>query len=152
MKKLIPLFGFSLSLMLSACKKDTPVTKTDLLTAGAWRIVAMTANPGIRDANGVVVTDLLALEPACFKDNLTRYEKPNTLTFDEGPTKCDPSSTQTTQHTWAFNADETVINAVISGDKVDFTLLELTDSRLRYSYTEGAGAGGHTVTIVFNKK
>lgn len=114
--------------LFSSCKKEDSKSKTELLTAGAWKIKA---NYGIV---GSTKTDLMLTMEACEKDNTFTFKTDNTVVYDEGATKCDDDDAQTDNGTWSFTENETKL--VIDGESA--TILSLTGSELKVStsYTE----------------
>jgi hypothetical protein len=74
MKK-ITLMALALAfLTVSSCKKEETKSetksKTELLTAKAWKITAQTINPGVVVSPGLpAVTDLFALYVPCQQDD-----------------------------------------------------------------------------------
>ena len=67
MKKTFFLPALFLVLLVISCnKKDSTMSKTQLLTSGSWRLTAVVAD---EDGNGTYETDDFASFPDCFKDN-----------------------------------------------------------------------------------
>jgi hypothetical protein len=103
------------SLLYLACKKNgsSSPSKMTLITQASWKFD--TAGLG-NDSSGVIVT---ALPPGllldCQKDNIFTFNSDGTGVDDEGPTKCNPASPQTTPFTWSFNANQ---NAIVSSDSL----------------------------------
>ncbi len=133
---LLFLLGLGAFCIIYSCSKSsspapTQKTKMQLLTQSVWKY----DTAGI-DANSDGVIDA-ALPPGyvqdCDKDNLLTFNSDSTGTEDEGPTKCDTASPQTTAFTWSFNSDQTVItstSALFNGVGGDFTINTLTDTQL----------------------
>ena len=94
---------------LHSCKKDSVKSKTDLITASSWKLTARTVDPAI-NIGGKMVTDYYAEMDTWDKDDFLTYLKDGNAILDDGPTKENPSDPQTVTFSWAFNADETVIN------------------------------------------
>jgi hypothetical protein len=122
----------------SSCKKsnDPPVTKTktELLSQGTWKFKGATANGS--DASGYLTT--------CQKDNIYTFFAAGTGTTDEGPTKCNVADQQTTNFTWNFTTNETIIHVsspFFTNTGNDFDLKTLTETDLAVStyYTPPVG-------------
>lgn len=170
--KLFGALGLSILMIASAslltnCKKDkktedttpapTPApapTNTEKLTGKNFKMTAMTVSPGI-DFGGVVITDLYAQLPSCFKDNTTRFNTDKSVTYDEGATKCDSSDPQTTTGSWVWSSDEKVLT--IKEDSSDpgtsYTIVTNDGSTLKVTYEETDTDSGikYTYTITFTK-
>jgi hypothetical protein len=140
---------FFLSLTLSVAfiysckddsKTDTPVakTKTQLLSASPWKLVAATVDPAI-DVGGTQVTDWYSQMDACDKDDLTKYETNKTGVYDEGATKCDPSDPQSTPFAWTFDLSETKIT--VDGESYDIVQLDATTLKMSNT-VDGDEIGG----------
>jgi len=118
-----------------ACKKDekdTPKTKTELITTGSWKMTANTVNPGIDiDFDGDTETNLFDYLDGCFKDDVTTFKTNGTAEGNEGASKCNNTDPQTYSLTWSFASNETKLN--LDGD--EYNLVELTATILRISYT-----------------
>jgi hypothetical protein len=105
------LLTLSGTLFLS-CKKDNEETKTDLLTAGAWKHESSGVDT---DKNGTIDFAFDATTvPVCRTDNVLTFQKGNTAINDEGVTKCNAADQQVTNFNWNFSENETVLN--ISGN------------------------------------
>ncbi len=126
--KSLKLSGIVLASMLvifSACKKDKDdpqPSKTQMLTAKNWKLTSVTMNGA--DQYGSI--------PACTKDDLAKYNTDNTVTYDEGATKCDPDDPQTETAVWAFDNNETQL--IEDGQTYD--IKELSSNTLKLSMTE----------------
>lgn len=134
-------------LAANSCKKDDDdsKTKTEMLTGKYWKFTAMNISPAI-EFNGLEYSDLFGLMPNCTKDDLIKYDANGTVTYDEGPSKCDEGDPQTETGTWSFNSDETKITEVYDGESFTYNLVELSDSNLKISYSEEADYGNGTQT------
>ncbi|MFY8108723.1 MAG: lipocalin family protein [Bacteroidia bacterium] len=146
-------FGF---LAVSSCKKEESSsetkTKTELLTAKAWKITAVSINPGITPIpGGPTITDLYAILETCSKDDTEKYNTGGTGVTDEGATKCNPSAPQTENFTWSFLANETQLKY----DDDVFNIVQLDATTLKFTIpVDGADIGGaagttYTVTTTF---
>lgn len=148
MKKLLLPMAL-LSLLIGSCKKEettVPKSKTELLCAHYWKVVALTVNPPL-DIDGTPVSDLLSIMDDCNKDDLVKYNTDKTLIYDEGATKCDPASPQTSSGTWSFNSDETILTE----DDEDLSLIELNESTLKLKIVQTIAEVDYTYTITYQK-
>lgn len=96
----------SLSFFLGCSKGGTSLSKTDLLTAKPWKIVADSILPG-RYLGGQLVTDMYSTYEPCEKDNYYVFTKDGTLEANNGSQKCDPTDYQSLKLTWFLEAGET---------------------------------------------
>ena len=141
----------------TSCKKDDNTkTKTDMLTAGNWKLTAINISPSL-EIGGLQYSDIFGFLPDCSKDDLTKFNSNGSVNFDEGPIKCDAGSPQTTYGTWSFNADETKLTVIDSdGLPSENTISELTDATLKFTFTSvedlGNGEKTYTVTYTFTKQ
>jgi len=133
--------GISGLTTMSSCTDEPikPKTKTELLTASAWKIKEFTVNPGI-DIGGVVITDFLTQLDPCDIDDLNIYKADGNGIIDEGPTKCNPSDPQTTTFKWVFNPDETKITE----DNTDtYDIIQLDETTFKTTIiADGSEIGG----------
>ncbi|MBU3663310.1 MAG: hypothetical protein FGM41_08965 [Bacteroidetes bacterium] len=159
MRKITLMIAALAFLTVSSCKKEdekttpTPTkSKTELLTAKAWKMTAMTVNPGISPIpGGPTITDLYAFMEACEKDNTEKFNTGGTGVTDEGATKCDPTDPQTENFTWAFASNETKI--VIDSESIDIVQLDETTAKFT-NQIDGSELGGtagtmYTLTVTF---
>ena len=128
-KHLLLLSGLVLFLFFS-CKEDAPEpkTKTQLLTQGTWKFSAATANG----------SDASSYLQACQKDNIYTFAAAGTGTMNEGPTKCNAGDPQTSTFNWNWATNETILHIntpLFSGSGNDFTLVSLTETELKVSFT-----------------
>lgn len=154
MKKITLLLLLATLIGFGACKKDnntaTPKTKKELLTAKVWKQTARTITPAI-EVDGKLENDLFAHDDACDKDDLYRYKADNTFSYEEGATKCDPTSPDIYDTgTWTFSSDETKLILVYkSNDSYVVNLLELTESTLKVSSVEDDNGVTYTTTTTY---
>lgn len=163
--------GFSILLiaagsLLSNCKKDkktetstpTPApapapTNTEKLTGKNFKMTALTVSPGF-NIGGTIITDFYAQMLACVKDNTYRFNTDKTITYDEGPTKCDPTAPQTTSGTWMWSTDEKVLT--VKDDPSDpgtsYTVITNDGTTLKVSYDEEDSGINYTYTITWTKQ
>ncbi|MGB8195219.1 MAG: lipocalin family protein [Chitinophagaceae bacterium] len=115
----------------AGCKKSKSKTKTDLLAQSTWKY----DNAGVdADRNGTVDAPVPpGFLQACDMDNTITFNTDGTGTVDEGGTKCNASSPQTSQFTWSFKNNEQVItfsNAVFGGLNGDVTAKTINENQL----------------------
>lgn len=149
MKKLL-LSMTLLSLFIGGCKKEETTTvksKTELLCAHYWKAVSLTVNPPL-DIDGAPVSDLFATFDDCIKDDLIKFNTDKTMIFDEGATKCDPASDQTSSGTWTFNSDETILT---DDEDEDFILVDLNESFLKLKMVSNIDGVDYTYSITYQK-
>ena len=109
------------------------ITKTDLLTSGSWKRIALTSNPAYDwYGDGNFATDVLSAMKPCEKDNFDTYRNNGTGDVSEGATKCAPTDPQTLTFNWAFANNETKI--VFDGFD-EYILVELTSNTLKLRST-----------------
>lgn len=119
---------FSCTKQTQAPEEEKPLTKTEMLTKGAWKIIA-------RNYQNIRMTepkDDFSNKPACVKDNLEFYLADKTFTITEGDTRC-PGSTQQIilTRTWSLTPDEkTILIHRPSVPDESYDIIELTDSTL----------------------
>lgn len=118
MKKWFPQTGMVLCaiagmLLFTHCKKDKKDNPKDpsfkeFLIGKKWQMSAYTANPGMDDGEGHVVTDILTILPPCITDDYTEYFADGTGVEDEGLTKCPGNTQQRKTFNWSLKADGTM--------------------------------------------
>lgn len=147
------ILAIPLSLMViagSSCNKDNDEpakTKTELLTSGAWKLASHLTNPA-QDLDGDGQsddTDVFATYDACDKDDLTTFSTNGSGLVSEGVLKCDPSDPASYPFTWQWNSNETILSLLGQ----DFTLLELTGSTLKVSFSYSDSGVTYTETMTF---
>lgn len=127
-----------LSFVLPFCKKDDKPkepTKTEMLTSSSWKYDSGGVD---QDRNGTVdisFTTSGLLQP-CMLDNTGVFNTNGTGTADEGATKCNVNTPQTSAFNWSFASNETVIN--ITGSNLfglggQFKVVELTSTKFTIS-------------------
>ncbi len=145
-------------LLLGSCKKKndnpeevTPTsvspteTNTSKLCNKTWKL---TANIETNSVNTNTV-DLYASTSACLKDNTRMFSTSNTVTEDEGLTKCSPSNPQTTTFNWNWASNETKI-VLANSDTV--TVVELNATTLKYYIESTTGSTVYKYTETWTKQ
>ena len=155
--KYLGLISLATLLIFGACSKkddDNPPekTKTELLTAGFWKVTAMTVDPGI-NFGGTIITDFYAQMLDCQKDDLTKFETNGKITDDEGATKCDPNDPQTTNNgSWVLSADGKSITISYPGDDpITFDISTLDETTLKGVFTIIEDFGSGPLTYAFTQ-
>jgi len=149
------LFAIIVLFTASSCQKDNESYKVNsaLITGKYWEVTSWIIEPPL-DVNGEKFTDLYAISLTCITDNLIRFNANGSVTMDEGATKCNADAKQTTVGTWAFNDDETEMNISLNGVIETYSIIELTDALLKYSFlsendiTQPTVAYTNTITMV----
>ncbi|RFP66241.1 hypothetical protein D0N36_04270 [Hymenobacter lapidiphilus] len=116
----------------TSCSKDkdpTPITKAEQLGARNWRITAFTSKQG----NNPII-DEFALYAPCDKDDFYQFKADKTFVLDEGATRCNSNSPQTSVSGWDINADGTILlllemKGATSAELYD--IKELSNDKLR---------------------
>jgi hypothetical protein len=130
-------------LLLIACKKkDTAISKSDLLISGTWKLTAVVSDD---DGNGTYETNEYASFPVCFTDNFYAFHSTHKFVYDEGPTKCDPLDPQTDEVSWQLADNE----ATLMIDSDPYSILQLDNQTLRVK--EDLGSNRSTMTT-FTKR
>ena len=144
MKKVILISLSIMALSFYSCKEDSetpeiPKTKTELLCASAWKYFSATITPGI-EINGVMTNNLFEGADPCDLDDLEIYKSDGTGSFDDGPTKCDPSDPQSDPFTWKFNTTETTLT-IDPDDVYDIVTLD-ANTMVVTQVLDGDNVGG----------
>jgi len=151
-----------LLLLLHACKKDDNTgsnnnnnnpgnqpSKKDLLTAKPWKYKSWVADPPVKDTAGTPVSDVLAYKPACDRDDIIIFEANGNANFDQGPTKCDSSQSQSEISTWYFSNNESRLHIAQGAFTNIYTLDTITADSMRWSFqTQSSVTHHHTVVFV----
>lgn len=149
MKRVLLFSSLALMGMFSSCSDDKegdakPKSTSELLMAKSWTITAYTEKKG-----SAIATDEYASFPACFKDNIYKFEASNKFTSDESTLKC--SSPQTLTGNWALSNNDKTLTA-IAIDQTSFddytitgTVEEVSASKFVISQSE-TNNGVTTVT------
>ena len=151
MKKSICFILMGLFLQFSCKKDDNNSSKTELLTSHCWVMTAATVDPSVV-VNGAVISDVYAVLPLCDRDNVACILENGNIYVDEGASKCDANDPQVnTSGKWWFNADETVILAVLDGssDTIPSEILDLSKDRLQVRQTVDIFGGLRNVTYTY---
>ena len=126
---------------------STPAAdKRELISAKPWRYVAWVANPPVKDDNGKLIGDIHNNKPSCDQDDLLIFNANGNVNFDQGPTKCDSATPQSSFASWAFIENETKLDMA---NRV-YTLDALTATELKISFDDKVGNTTHRHTVTFN--
>jgi len=132
-------------MIVSSCSKDSPTSKTDLLTAGKWQITSHTEICYCGGSGfGTSSRDLYASFPACEKDNFYVFYRGGNAEVNEGAIKCNPGNAQSYTEGWAFSSDESKI--MFKGK--DWNIWQLNKTTFVISTVVLLGTGE---TITFSK-
>ena len=135
------LLVLGLGITVVSCKKETPTptpapTKTELITGGNWMLTSYVVD-------NVEIYDQIQ---SCQQDNLFIFNTNNTVTIDEGPTKCDPLDPQTSYGgAWSFNPTETLIT--LDGSEYELEVLNSTTLKIKNTVVNGGMTSISTITF-----
>jgi hypothetical protein len=130
-------------LFLFAChKKDTTVSRSELLTSGSWKLSAAVSD---NDGNGTYETDDYAGFPSCAKDDIYTFKSNGKFSIDEGPTKCDPGDPQIDEIDWQLtDSDKTLLI-----DSDPYSIVQLDNQTFKIKEDLGAGQSS---LVTFTKR
>lgn len=114
--------------------------KTSLLTTGDWKLTSRVAT------TDQLTTNLLVMEKADKRDNLTQFRAEGKLFLDEGALKHDAETAQQTEGVWAFADNNQSLTVTHAGTSTTYSIAELTDAKLQLVQTV-AGTDGQPTTI-----
>ncbi len=124
--KLILIFSVVIGIaLLSSCSKDDdPVlSRLELLTQKPWKL---------KSTN---IIGIGSSPPESYSaDDIHTFNKDGSYLFDEGPTKEDASDPQTTNGTWEFAENETIIKLTYGGLTLNQEIIELSSSTLKVKF------------------
>ncbi|GAB3827756.1 hypothetical protein [Hymenobacter jeollabukensis] len=155
------LLALTAATLLTACDKDKdketvkPQTPTELLVGKDWKLTACTVSPAKPTTGGRTSTDYYNdFMPSYDRDDLFRFEKPNTFRQDEGPTRAPGNTThQAYNGTWSLTDSDKVLRteAEVLGSS-SYDVLELSENTLRTSGSRTEGTTRYTYTYTFAKQ
>ncbi|MBC6698530.1 lipocalin family protein [Hymenobacter puniceus] len=120
--------------------------KTTLLTTGDWKLTSRVAT------TDQLTTNLLVMEKADKRDNLTQFRAEGKLFLDEGTLKHDAETAQQTEGVWAFADNGQSLTITHAGVATTYTVAELTETTLRLVQTETSTEGkSSTLTSVYGR-
>jgi hypothetical protein len=155
MKKTISVFILITTAFFS-CKKDngSSATKTELLVAGKWQLTGANFSE-----SGVTVLDFYSTYmTSCQTDNFYTFNSNNTVTVDEGATKCaDTAAQSTTTGSWSLTDGDTKFNisgiAIVPGVALNTTIVQLDNTTIKLSKdTTISILGSGTINLTFTNK
>ena len=119
------------------------------MTSGEWKQNSLTFT-----VSGATL-DLFALQAACDKDDLTKFNADRTVTFKTGAIKCTPTEMDY-NGTWVLTSNDTKLTVTDPQETgpggTNFDVVELTASRLSLRGTvSDSTLGAGTVNVVFTK-
>ncbi|MEP7278226.1 MAG: hypothetical protein ABI813_06275 [Bacteroidota bacterium] len=132
-----------LFVVVASCKKSngnqiSDKSKTTLLTQSSWKIQTVGIDA---DKNGEAETDMTATVPACQRDNIFSFKSDGTGTMDEAMVKCAQQDPQTTDFTWSFSDNETILSGDFSFTDGDASILSMNDTSLTIAYDDDFNTG-----------
>jgi hypothetical protein len=129
---------------------------TEAVLAGAqWKLSANTIDPGIDvDGSGKLVTDLLAEDDECDRDDFVVFSADHKYTEDHGAVKCDPAESQTVAGTWSLNAAGDALTITLNGKSQSGKIVQATATKLVFTQSGLPFPDGksHTVTFTYVPK
>jgi hypothetical protein len=134
MKQITLIIAALAFLTIYSCKKEEKKSKTDLLTASAWKPKSMIYDP----IDDVPVDEM----EDCEKDDTFKFNVGGTGIKNVGTVKCNQSEPQTEPLTWAFGANETQL--IIDGETWSLVTLDANTLVIRISEVGDT----YTVTMV----
>lgn len=123
-------------IVATACKKDPIRSEKKMLTKDKWYYVsAMMSQPYTDPFDSITYYDFFDLINRCLDDNYVKYNKDNSIEYDEGELKCNPDLPKTTTGTWMLKSEngKLYLNETLAGDNFDDQWLEvisLTDKEM----------------------
>ncbi len=97
---------FILVALMTGCKKEDTLSKTELLCQKSWMVTASRSQ-----TNGGAWREEFSTSPTCLKDNTWTFTTSGSLIIDEGATKCSSADPQIIgTGTWQFTTNETKIS------------------------------------------
>ncbi|QHT67537.1 hypothetical protein GXP67_13320 [Rhodocytophaga rosea] len=151
MKSIQLLLVLALSLaLISSCKKDddkeAAPTKTQLLTAKAWKIKAITTNPAVPAGLGIDVDALIEQALGDLSNSDVKFESNGNYVATNRTTGT------TTTNKWEFLNNETQLKITSEGEDYTFDIKELTTTTLNLSLPYSVTFGGFplTITVLIN--
>ena len=123
------IYVLALTSTLAACGKKEdpqPPTATELLSAGKWQVrTSVLTAPGYNDV------DLVAISQSCNRDDIQKFNLPNTYVYDAGTTKCDIAEPQTQLGVWSLLDNDKQLVVTFDGISTAYTVEELTATTLK---------------------
>jgi hypothetical protein len=154
MKKTIILLA--LVSLLGACKKNDDNNNnpgngsTSDLTTGSWKMTASSSDIEYPAPIGTQTIDLYSFLQSCETDNTFKFNTDQSITVDEGASKCDAGDPQsTTGGTWTLTNNNTQFTQVAQGTTITATVLTLNSSTFKIRYVTTAGSINSTTTTTY---
>ncbi|RAK63992.1 hypothetical protein [Hymenobacter edaphi] len=132
-----------------------PKAPAELLVGKDWKLTACTVSPAKTTTGGRTSEDYYNdFMPSYDRDDLLRFEKPNTFRQDEGPTRAPGNTThQAYNGTWSLTDGDKVLRtqAEVLGSS-SYDVVELSENTLRTSGSRTEGTTRYTYTYTFTKQ
>ena len=137
------------SLLFTQCKKSNDNSKSKLLVSASWKY----KEGGLDlDNNGTGETPFpTGSLQACDLDNTVAFKTDTSGVLDEGTTRCDASSPQTTTFKYTYNTSTNVLNfstAIFAGISGDVKVLDISSTQLKLSKAVTVTGVPVAVTVV----
>ncbi|MCC2548271.1 DUF5004 domain-containing protein [Hymenobacter sp. BT175] len=144
MMKISGLWALGALSWLSACTKQE--SKSQVLSGKDWLLTDVTAT-----TPAAATADIYAQFSRCDQDDFVRFDAVGAYHYDEGRSRCDASTPQTSTGSWRFSANENIISIVNPNSSFsgDFRLEELSATSLRLSQTYSSG---HRMTFRLTRR
>jgi hypothetical protein len=127
MKKILLLLAVS-AFTFIGCKKEKKKTTKEILTSKTW-------GAGSAKINGNVVKF-----DDCELDNTVKFSTDGIVTEDPGTVKCSPSESISTSD-YKLSSDEKTLTFLDGGISVDWTIIEINDTKFVITYLDGTDLG-----------
>jgi hypothetical protein len=122
-------------LFLSACgDDDDSPSREEMLMNKQWVVSAFTITTPL------TIIDYYNTFQACQKDNFVEFRSGGVLYIDEGATKCNLSTPQNAQGTWALNGDILRVSGVaalgVPVNELDLTIEDISSTKITGEFTQ----------------
>ena len=125
--------AFIVCLIIASCKKDNADNSNSIV--GKWKMTGYIHN-GI-DVYGTAV-------PSCIIDNIITFSNTNSVTVDEGLTRCNPTDPQILTGTYSININQTQIALTHNGSTETDSILTLNSTTLKLKQLSNNDVITHT--------
>ena len=125
--------------ILSSCKKDKELSKTELITKQPWKLTAFIQ----KNLSTGAEQDNFAPMSACYKDDNFVYKADMSFEGNAGATKCSNTDPQVFQSgSWSFKNNESIVETVITsglsaGSTFEYSVTSITSAELKMHTVQG---------------
>ncbi len=149
--KILSLLTLLLLFVVSSCNKEEETKSLSAyLTAGNWKVTAMTVSPGI-EYGGAIITDFYSLMTEdCSKDDWIKFNTNGSITEDEGTLKCDDDDPQqTTNGSWTLNESTSTLTISYPGETSEMiTIVSINETTMVVNSTMTEDFKSDTVVYI----